>query len=184
MKIASSLLSTLGIVASRAAPEGGDTELQVPNALLPVVSLPLPPLRGVDITAGSGGPSSPEKDSYVGGYVADRAPAAGAINADVLLRIGPGLWEVFFNIFYLIPAAANDFTVEGVLGTVSGSGGGAMKFLSVTAPGAIIHGSKDFAFRIALAKGHSFKIFTNLDNTAGATRLNLSCAWFANRLVD
>lgn len=183
MRVASSLLSSLGIVAGRAIPEAADTDLNVPNAVLPVVQVPMPPFKGVSITAGSGGPTTPELDSYVGGYVADRAPAAGAI-LDTTLRIGQGLWEVTFLVTYVIPAAVTEFTLEGVLGTVSGSGGGALKFFGISAPGAIMFGSKDFQFRIALAKGHSFKIFTSLDNTAGATRLNCSLAWFANKLMD
>lgn len=182
MNITTQLLGLVGASVENANPEPGDTLLQVPNTLLANVELVRPVFYGLSLGAGSGLGLAVQVDSHLIGYFAERAAGAAAIT-DRWVNLGPGLWELAFNISYLCPAAATRLQMYMQLSTPSGSGGGASYLVNVNAPGNLINVTAYSQFKVAVPKGCSFQIDAATNNTLGASTLCLSAGGIANKLV-
>lgn len=180
MRVNSSLLPGAGRLANRATPEMGDSDISIPAAILPVISLPE---AWQSLPQGAAGSVALAIQTDSGFIQFNRArAAAAALELTRVGNLGPGIWEVDACWSFLYPAAGDSMKLDVGMATPSGSGGNTMTVFQVEATAGIVQGWENRHWRFTVPQNHTLQFDWTLNNASGATPMQVIFAAVVNRL--
>lgn len=168
MKQTSGLLPALGRSLTGAMPEAGDSELSLPNILLPSLEACFPQQWQTNPGAGSSN-NTEFTESFAAFLTIDRAIAGGSQTTRLgLLREGYWEWTLFSMMG--IPAALDGMTIYyNFMSYPDLTGLQTNAVFSEIGSGAIRVIQDQRVFRFLIPRGFVYRIETNVNNTSGAT---------------
>jgi hypothetical protein len=174
------LAPTLGLLQQLSSPELGDSDVTIPSVMLPVLEVPASWSGYVGLTAGSVAPGVMNQTVAVGINLTRNAAAG--LQTTRVLDLGQGLWRVFMSISASIPAINDGCDVTFGMRAPSGAiiNGGMIRFLET---GARYYGARDIEFRIPVPVNHRYVCDIDMDNTGGATTMELDVHTVATKLL-
>lgn len=173
MKLQNTLLGSLGRSLSLAMPEVGDSDMQVPAALLPTIEAAFTHNPFVSPTPGSATDTFPRESFWLS---FNRTRAAAAANEDtVLFCLSEGIWQVSYQYFATMPAAFTFCGIGTVLRLINPS-----TLLQIgdfpprigTATGAIFRDTMDLTHTFNIPLNQFIRFTLSMDNTGAATSMN------------